>query len=68
MLEHERAHLTPMPASFDGYVEKSARGVAAIASGAAARAGRRPGDGAGAGDRAPAGLDVVLVAVESDRE
>jgi len=25
MLEHERAHLMPMPASFDGYVEKPAR-------------------------------------------
>ena len=25
MLEHERAHLMPMPAPFDGYVEKPAR-------------------------------------------
>jgi len=25
MLEHERAHLMPMPAAFDGYVEKPAR-------------------------------------------
>ena len=25
MLEHERAHLMPMPTPFDGYVEKPAR-------------------------------------------
>ena len=25
MLEHERAHLMPVPAPFDGYVEKPAR-------------------------------------------
>jgi hypothetical protein len=34
------------------------------APGAAAQPGRRPRDGAGAGHRAHAGLDAVLVAVE----